>query len=410
MTPPDGPPSASPDAADASARSSPSDGRPERVAVVGGGAVGLTAAVDLRDRGVDVTVFERSSVGAGASGRAAGVLYDAYAEAVDARVAARAMERFRELSGSGGFAFEPCPYVMLAREGDPTLAEAIEGAAGRMRERGRPVETLDADALGDRFPALRTDDVAAAAAASNAGHADPSAYVDLLATRLRRAGGEIREDAPVAVSVDPPGVVPRSESDDPDASVEAFDAVAVAAGASTGRLLADAGVDVPLKAYRAQALVSRGSYDGPMWYDASAEAYARPHPAGLLGGDGVSPGAVDPEAWDPEADEAFVAGLSGTLRHRTAHDPAVDRAWAGVCTATPDGDPLLGELRPGVYVAAGWHGHGFMRAPATGEALARNLCDEGGIGPFDPARFDGDESFEIREGMAVDPAFDDDPP
>jgi sarcosine oxidase subunit beta len=80
----------------------------------------------------------------------------------------------------------------------------------------------------------------------------------------------------------------------------------------------------------------------------------------------------------------------------------VDRAWAGLCTATPDGDPLLGELREGLYVAAGWQGHGFMRAPATAEVVAEQILGGDGVPAFDPDRFDGDEEFEIVEGMAVE--------
>jgi glycine/D-amino acid oxidase-like deaminating enzyme len=55
-----------------------------------------------------------------------------------------------------------------------------------------------------------------------------------------------------------------------------------------------------------------------------------------------------------------------------------------------------------VVVAAGWQGHGFMRAPALGERVARGVVDGEWLAPFDPRRFDGDETFEIVEGMVVE--------
>ncbi|MFB6209960.1 MAG: FAD-dependent oxidoreductase, partial [Halobacteriales archaeon] len=67
-----------------------------------------------------------------------------------------------------------------------------------------------------------------------------------------------------------------------------------------------------------------------------------------------------------------------------------------------DEDPLLGELADGLYVATGWHGHGFVRSPATGEAIAEEILGGEGIPAFDPTRFDGDEDFEIVEGMSID--------
>ncbi|MFC7071250.1 NAD(P)/FAD-dependent oxidoreductase [Halobaculum lipolyticum] len=372
-----------------------------RVAVVGGGAVGVTAAHDLALAGADVTLFERGDLGSGSSGRAAGVLYDAYAEDVDAALGARALERFRRLSGTNGFVFEECPYVLLARTGDDDRAEAVRDAAERMRVHDRPVETLSGAELGERFPTLRTDDVAVAAVASNAGWTDPASYVSAVAELARDAGVEIRTDSEVAVTTTPPGVAVADEAP----VTRRYEAVVVAAGAHTKRVLADAGVAVPLKPYRVQALVSRADYDGPMWYDASAGVYARPHPDGLLAGDGTVPVEADPDEWERDADDWFVDDVTGTLRDRAGHDPDVARAWAGLCTATPDGDPLLGEVAPGVFVAAGWQGHGFMRAPATGEAVAAQVLGAEtatGIEQFTPDRFDGDETFAIREGMTVE--------
>jgi glycine/D-amino acid oxidase-like deaminating enzyme len=198
-----------------------------------------------------------------------------------------------------------------------------------------------------------------------------------------------------------------------------FDAVVVAAGARTADVLADAGIAVPVVPYRVQALTSAVAYDGPMVYDATAGAYLRPHPTGLLAGDGTEPVAADPDEYDREGDDWFVDAVTETLRERTdaARDGEVDveRAWAGLCTATPDGDPLVGPVgdASGLFVATGWQGHGFMRAPAVGEHVAEGVLasldgteadasEPPWIGPFDPDRFDGDEAFEITEGMSIE--------
>ncbi|WP_313691256.1 NAD(P)/FAD-dependent oxidoreductase [Halorarum halobium] len=367
------------------------------VAVVGAGAVGVTAAHDLAAAGASVTLYDRDEPGSGSSGRAAGVLYDAYAEDVDAELGARSMERFREFSGTGGFEFHECPYVFLAREGDDEVADAIPRSAARMRAHGRPVDAVAPDELAERFPALRTDDVAAAAVAGNAGWTDPASYVGMMTDRATGAGVELRANEPVAVDPDGPGIEAE------DGACTDYDAVLVATGAHTKRVLADADVDVPVKPYRVQALTSSVAYDGPMCYDATAGVYFRPHPTGLLGGDGTVPVESDPAEWDRDADGWFLEDLGDALRTRAGYDQEVERAWAGLCTATPDGDPLLGELREDLYVAAGWQGHGFMRAPATGEEIAAQvLGDSDGVPAFDPGRFSGGEEFEIREGMAVE--------
>ncbi|WP_424008170.1 NAD(P)/FAD-dependent oxidoreductase [Haloferax denitrificans] len=383
-----------------------------RVAVVGAGAVGLTTAFDLAERGARVTLFERDAPGGGSTGRAAGICYDAYAEDIDVAVADSAMARFRRLSGEGEFAFHETPYVFLAREGDDASAAALEESVERMRVHDRAVSLVDAGELADRFP-IRTDDVLLAGVAENAGWADPAAYVDLFVEKCEAAGVEFRVGDAVSLRADPPGVAID------DVVTARFDAVVVAAGVHSRRLLADAGHPIALKPYRAQALVADCDYRGPTVYDATDESYLRPHPAGVLAGDGVEPVEPDPDDWDPTADDWFVADALDAVRHRTAGGdagaldsagstdpgPELDRAWAGLCGATPDRNPLVGPVAEGVYVAAGWHGHGFMWAPAIGERLAEAVLGDGQEAipaAFDPRRFDGDEEFAVVEGMTLD--------
>jgi glycine/D-amino acid oxidase-like deaminating enzyme len=366
------------------------------VAVIGAGAVGVTAATELAVAGSDVTLFDRGGPGNGSSGRAEGIIYDAYAEDIDAELAARSVEQFRRLSGTGDFRFVDCPYVFLAREGDEQIAEAIVGSVDRMRHHGRDVTVLEDDELAARLgDHLVVDDVAVAAIAHDAGWADPASYVTTMADRARAAGVEFRTGRAVGLHLDPPGVVVG-------AAIERFDAVLVAAGAHTKQLFAEAGVPLALKPYRVQALTSRTPYDGPMCFDASADVYFRPHPTGLLGGDGTEPVEADPDDWNRAADDWFLEELGDELRTRAAHRLDVDEAWAGLCTATPDGDPLLGAVAEGVYVAAGWQGHGFMRAPATAEAIAAQIRGGEGIALFDPTRFDGTEEFDIVQGMSAE--------
>jgi len=373
-----------------------------RVAIVGAGAVGATVAHDLAnaDASVDIVLFDRGEVAAGSTGRAAGVCYDAYAEDRDARIADRALERFRELAANhDAFTVTDCPYVFLARRGDERRGEAIRESVDNMQRNGRTVELSEPDTLGERFPSLHTDDVGIAAVAENAGYADPGSYAAAMVDRARALGVDVRERTPVELEVDPLRLVPEGGDG------ESPDAVVVAAGAHTKRLLANAGISIPLKPYRVQALTTPHEHDRPMIYDATAGWYCRPHPDGLLAGDGTITTEADPDEWHRSADPAFLRSMRARLADRIRIDSGsvpVAEAWAGLCTATPDRDPLLGELRSGLYVATGWQGHGFMRAPALGERLAAQVLDaEDGIDAFDPTRFTGDESFEIAEGMLV---------
>jgi len=360
-----------------------------RVAVVGAGAVGITAAHDLAARGADVTVFERESVGAGSTARAAGIAYHAHAEDVDAAVTGRAIERFRALSGAGSFRFAETPYLWFVTEADAT-ADALREQVERMAHHGCDAALVDPAALRTRFPQLRVEDIHLAAVAETAGVGDPAAYADLLAKKARGEGATIREGETVRLRTDPARVVVDGEA-------TRFDDVVVAAGAHTGRLLADAGFAVPVEPYRAQAVRTAGPAV-PIFYDATERYYVRPDQRGLLAGDGAGPAALDD--WDETADDETVADLMAAMERRLVNfDASASESWAGLCTATPDRNPLVGRLADGVHVATGWHGSGFMRAPATGEAVADAVLDGEEIPAFDPTRFDGDESVSVPRGI-----------
>lgn len=354
-----------------------------RAAVVGGGAVGLVVAGDLAERAA-VTLYERDALGSGSTGSAAGICYDAFADDVDAAVATRALERYQEWG-----LLEPCPYVWLAR--DDADARAVRGQVDGMRENGVAAEYVDPATLGERYPAIATDDVVAAGVATDAGLVDPDAVVETLADRARRAGVTVETETPVALAS--PTAVSTADG------TEQFDAVVVAAGPATAGIVGAVGVDLALKSYRAQALVT-DAVDAtlPSVYDATEQFYWRPNGDGVLVGDGAHE--VEAGSWSADADPEFVSAAIAEFTEATTLAPDCERAWAGLCTATPDRDPLVGRVADGLWVATGWQGHGLMRAPATGEYLAaRVLGTETGFDVslaerVDPTRFDGTETFD----------------
>jgi sarcosine oxidase subunit beta len=275
-----------------------------------------------------------------------------------------------------------------------TIREGIE----RMQELGVDAMECTPGLLGELFPSVRVDDVAVAGVTDGAGYTDTARYTEWLAATAERAGATIETHTPVELATSPPRV--RREN----STEHQVDTVVVVAGAHSKQLLADAGVTIAMKPYRVQALVGAASVQEPMWYDTTAECYGRPHPDGLLAGDGTEEREADPDGYDRGADEGFASALADRVTHRMPTlSLSVQEAWAGLCTATPDRNPLVGELREGLYVATGFQGQGFMRSPAIGRVLANQVLGDDGLDAYDPTRFTGDEEFSIREGMAIEP-------
>ncbi len=83
--------------------------------------------------------------------------------------------------------------------------------------------------------------------------------------------------------------------------------------------------------------------------------------------------------------------LTSFLRELLGYDPPIAYRWAGIFGLTQDFLPLVGRIpgRDGVWVAAGYCGHGNVPGLACGELVARAILgdeDHPQLRLFDPAR------------------------
>ncbi|MFB6198792.1 MAG: NAD(P)/FAD-dependent oxidoreductase [Halobacteriaceae archaeon] len=352
----------------------------ERVAIVGGGAIGVTTAYCLSNNGFDVSLFERDEIGSGtgATHRAAGIVHKTHTSKVDARLVSKSLSAFREMRDQ--LELTQTPYLWFVT--DPDQVGVLEDGVRQMRALNIDVDQISGSIVSDQYPAIATDDIEAAAISYSSCCLDPKEYVKYMASRARYSGATIQENRNVNL---------------PD--LGDYDEVIVAAGAKTPSLLDAVDVDIPVKPYRVQAMIRDHNPDIPIFFDGTRGYYCRPHRDGMLLGDGTEEIEIDPGDWDPTGDEWFMEEIAEAARFRLQDIGNLTRSWAGLCTATPDGDPLVGQVGD-IYVATGWQGHGFMRSPAIGKLLVE-ILEGKAESPYPPGRFDGDEQFAISEGMGL---------
>ncbi len=132
------------------------------VAVVGGGIVGTATAAFLAARGVRVTLFERTELGAGASGRNSGIVQQPF-DAVLAGLYWQSLELYRELAAElpGSFRLDARPAGLLY-VGPAAADSAARGlaAAWTAAYPDTGAELVTGTALRNLDPALAYDLVA----------------------------------------------------------------------------------------------------------------------------------------------------------------------------------------------------------------------------------------------------------
>jgi sarcosine oxidase subunit beta len=380
-----------------------------RAVVCGGGIVGLAAAYALAERGVDVVICEAGALGTGNTGRAVGGIRTQFSTRVNVELSLASLEvwdAFEERFGVD-IAFRRPGYLFLAREAD--TAATLRAAVAVQQAAGAASELLDPAAAREHCPDLNADRYRAASYAPTDGFADPHLAVQGYATAAREAGAEIRTQTPVT-GVDVAGGEPAGPAEvlvaTPDGTIAA-DFLVNAAGAWAGRVGALAGVELPIAAKRRQVAVvdpERAVPEAvPLTVDLDSGSYFRPEREGraLVGGhfggaaappeapNGVDP-AVDPDGYDTGMDLEWAATAverAGETAGYFGPETRIRRGWAGCYAVTPDDHPVIEVSRPGIITAAGFSGHGFQHAPATGRIVAE-LCLDGAASLVDVSGLD----------------------
>ena len=414
------------------------NGAANRVAVIGGGMVGLSTAWFLQDRGVEVTVYERDHVAAGSSWGNAGWLTPAltvplpepavltygvkavlspsspvyvpvsadpslirflsgFTRASTARRWRRSLRAYAPMSRRAFDSFD-----LLAKGGvespmrdtdsflacftDSKAREHLAHELDEVRASGQDTsyDLIDGDEARRITPAL-SENVGAAIRIHGQRFINPPEYMAALAASVRERGGTIHEGVGVSeIRDDDAGVVL-----DLGGQTQRFDAVVAATGTWLGKLARPFGVRRVVQAGRGYSFTVPADVlpEHPVYLPDQRVACTplgdRLRVAGMME-------FRRPEVpVDPRRIEAIVAAA------RPMFGPGVDfddrrNEWVGSRPCTADGLPLIGPTRSPHVFAAGGHGMwGMVLGPLTGELIAETITTgrtPAELTPFDPLR------------------------
>ncbi|UPW02006.1 FAD-binding oxidoreductase [Halorussus gelatinilyticus] len=377
------------------------------VVAVGGGIVGLASAYSLAEAGANVTLVEKGSLGSGSTARSAGGIRTQFSTPVNVELSLASLEVWDDFEAEFGvdIAHRRPGYLFLARSEE--TAERFRADVAMQNDLGVGSRYLSPAEARDRCPELRAERFVAAQYNAADGFADPNLAVQGYAEACREAGVEIRTKTAVRDVLTDDSSVIGVETD-----AERIDAdfVVNAAGAWAGRVAGMASLDLPIHPRRRQIATVEPttpvSEDVPLTIDLDTGSYFRPERDGaaLVGGqfDEADPD-VDPDAYSESMDLEWAATAVERAADCAAYfdgDSRIRRGWAGLYAVTPDHHPVVEETVPGFVTAAGFSGHGFQHAPATGKLVAQ-LCLDGEASLVDVSQLSSDR-FDDEGGELVE--------
>jgi len=363
-----------------------------RVVIIGGGIIGSSIAYHLSEKGYrDVMIIEKDLVGEGATAYATGGIRQQFSSRVNVEIAQQSFNFWKSFEQRTGSPLDFRQHGYLFLISDEDTARVFEKNTVLQRSLGVDVETLDPSQIAAIFPGVRTDDLVSATYTPQDGSASPADAVAGYLRVARRNGVRVKQHTGLlGLITGPDGSVRGVQTSAGDIQAEK---VVVAAGPQSRMVGQLCGLDLPIFPHSRQAFATapidaiNGSL--PLTVDMATGAYLHPERSGaaVVGGNDRDV----PSTLQASVDWDRVDGLASALSHRFPRlgELKVVRGWAGLREMTPDDHAIVSAVNSvdGMWIAAGFSGHGFMQSPAIGHAVSQQLLEGYSDLDLSPLRF-----------------------
>jgi len=366
------------------------------VVVIGGGYTGLSTALELKARGVDVALLEQEFCGYGASGRNAGqltptigkdaptlaLMFGAAKAGALMRFADRAVRHAEQLMKAYGIDCEYVPHGNIIAGVHPRHEKPLRKAAEAGAKLGAHLTWLEPSEMQRRgLPPAFTFGVLEGCG----GHLHPGKYVLGLRAAALKAGVRIFEKSPVTAIEEGFKITTRT----PQGSITADQAV-IATNAFTPVTLKRFGnrvVPVRVSLFRT-AVMNQAQHERLGWHGSEGiytaheilESYRPTVDGRIVGGSKMvnyAWGGGLPPAEQPETFELLERAFRD--RFPMLDDLPVECFWGGWIGMTLDFLPMCGVTgtHHNLHYGLAYNGHGIAQASYMGRLLADRITQVG---------------------------------
>jgi sarcosine oxidase subunit beta len=348
------------------------------IVIIGGGVMGTSAAYHLASGGAkQIVLLEREPfLGQGATGRCAGGVRYQFGTEINIRLSIASLdmlEHFREETGQD-IDYRKCGYLFVLTT-DRDVATFQQGVA-LQNKLGISTQWLTGGEVRRRLPLMRFEDALAGTYNQADGLVDPHSVVDGYARAAKRKGALLLNNVEVTGIRVGGGRVQSVQT--AHGSIDTH-VVLNAAGPWSAVVGKMAGVDLPIEPIRRQMFTTTPlpeiPPDFPFVLDFANTLYFHRDGGGLL--IGMSNQQQKP-GFNQEVDAEFeLINVEAAIQRM----PLVEKAgrashWAGLYEVTPDAHPVFGHTPvEGLFVVAGFSGHGFMHGPIAGKLIAELILN-----------------------------------
>jgi sarcosine oxidase subunit beta len=315
-------------------------------------------------------------LGEGSTSRCVGGIRTQFSTEINIRFSLESLKTFEQFKEEFGInpEFRRIGYLFLGTS--DWEIEAFKKNIKLQKKFDIPVEFLNSEEIGSRWPYLRVDDVLGGTFCSWDGYAGPNEILSGFASGAKRAGVRIHEGTEVIGISTASGKIQSVKTKNEEISTPV---VVNAGGPYAASIGGMAGVEIPVKPLRRQIFVTAPFHltyhPIPLTIDFHRGWYFRQEGDGLL-----LSGPLDLEPsfnLNTEYEAMAEASENAMYRVPVLEKARIARGWAGLYEISADHHAILGRV-PGVegfILANGSSGHGFQHSPAIGKVISELIVD-----------------------------------
>lgn len=326
------------------------------ISIIGGGIIGTGIAYYLSKAGIkDIVLYEKEKLlGTGTTQYCSGGVRYQFTTPINVKFSIGSfpeLERF-------DIGLKRYGYLILDMESDSMPRVKMQNELGVKSEYLTPAD------IKARFPYIYIGGVKSGSFHKLDGIAEPAKLLEIYEKGAKACGVGFRFGVSVSKLVSEDGVVSGIETS--EGSIKS-DHVILAAGPQSKELGRTIGIDIPIVHRRKYVLVISGfSFDYPVVMEIPTGWYIKKEGDDALVGMSGKDENIDFGLQQESVDETIEASFK---RFPQTESSSIKKVLSTMSDETPDKHAIIDNSIPGLIIATGFSGHGFMHSPAVGKVV-----------------------------------------
>ena len=334
-----------------------------KVVIIGGGIIGTSIAYYLTKAKVkDIYLIEKENLlGTGITQYCSGGIRSQFTTLINISFS---IESLKELTGKE-IGFRKLGYLIL------DLQEDLGTKVKMQNEMGIASECLNPQEVKTHFPYLNNEGIISASFYGEDGIADPSMLLSIYERGARERGVKFIVGTEVKRIIKKKDSVIGVETEKEFISAER---VVLAAGAQSRKLGQTIGLDIPILPRRKYVGVIDGfNFDFPLIMEIPTGWYIKKEGENTLIGMSGKEEEISYSKKEESIDETISASV---YRFPQTERCGLQKVLSSLSDETPDKHAIIDDSIPGLIIATGFSGHGFMHSPAAGKIVTNLVKGE----------------------------------